>query len=378
MKTVRFCTLVILTLLTISLAAAQDTQPPLLIVPFGQEAIFQYQAGSVTALDACAPQGEARVTSELAVSPDGWRYAFLTAAPNARSAANNIRICDLDNQSLIPITGQPQTQVTHSTPAWSPDGTKLAFVRLFQDQDRMEFVIYDLATRNAKVVFQRTASVSSNSLPPQVIWGPLGASAFNTNVTDQTRPRVSEYWFYPAAFIAQNKPDDAVVGLLDSVYDSIQSVVTSDGAYSFTVSTYGQPDKLLDLATNAVTDLPGTLVKINPLATNGAFAQTLTMSSPVPEWIINGPDYSATLGIPAPTPDSLAIAPDGTQFAFVVYENYPYGGKVYIITDVPAFQASTGTGQLEGLTHLPEFDAHYGEPGALAVYWGPSIMKLNE
>jgi hypothetical protein len=377
-KALRLLSLVVFALLTISRAAAQNTQPPLLIVPYHQETIVQYRDGKVTPLDNCTPKDETRVASAIAVSPSGWQYAFLTTAPNATSVATNIRICDLQTGQLISVTGQPQTQVAHSIPAWSPDGTMLAFLRLFQEQDRMEFVIYDLATRDAKVVYQREQSVSANSLPSQVIWGMLGAIAFNTNITDQTRPRVSEYIFYPQAFITQDKPDEAVPGLLDDVHDSIQEIIRADGAYSYVVSRYGQPDRLLDLATNQTSDLPGTLVKVSALAPQGAYAQVVSIGTHSQEWSVNGGSVSLALGIPAFNPDSLAVSPDGSQFAFITYEDYPYGGKVYIVTDPAALIASTGTSRIEGVTHITEFDAHFGEPGALSVYWGPSIMKLNE
>lgn len=209
--------------------------------------------------------------------------------------------------------------------------------------------------------------------------GDAGRNRLQHQRDRSSAPRVSEYILYPQAFIAQDKPDEAVPGLLDSVYDSIQEIIRADGAYSYVVSTYGQPDKIVDLATNQTSEMPGTLVKVSALAPSDVFVQVMPMTTYNNEWVITSPAFSAALGIAAPSPESLAIAPDGKQFAFITYENYPYGGKVYIVNDLGQFGAALGVKpQAEGVIHIPEFDAHYGEPGALSVYWGPSMMKLNE
>lgn len=369
-------TSLILVLMTLGSASAQDKTSPLLILRLNDDTVYQYQDGQVTPLQACTPQGEKRQLSQIWVSPDGLYYAFLTSAPNATSAANNLRLCDLQNERLLTITGQPQTDVIHSAPAWSLDGTKLAFVRLFQGADRLEFVIYDLASRAAEVVYQRYMDVSAGSLPPDVVWGAVGPIIFNINADGQSLAEFSEYVWYPQEFIAQDKEGEAVVRKLTLYFDSIQVITQADGAMSYLVSNYDQPGKLLDLATNEVVDMPaGTLVKINPLD-NTTFGQSFVMNSNGVT-IINGPDYSADLGITGVTNESLSISPDGSAFAFITFEDYPYGGKVYVVDDVNRFLISTGKSQREGVTHLSEFDAHYGEPGALALFWGPFVMMLR-
>lgn len=367
--------LIVILLMTGS-AAAQEQQPPLFILRLGDDMVYQYQDEQVTPLTACAPAGERRQVSLIWVAPDGLYYAFLTSAPNATSPANNLRICDLQNGRLIPITGQPQTDVIHSSPAWSLDGSKLAFVRLFQGAGRLELVIYDLASRAAKVVYQRDMEVSSSSLPPQVVWGPVGPIAFNVNSAGQARPEFSEYVWYPQEFIAQDKEGEAIVRQLTPYFESIQVITHEDGSMSYMVSNYNEAGKALDLVNNQAVDLPaGTLVKINPLDSS-AFGQSFVMNNGG-ETIINGPDYSAALGIADVTDESLSISPDGEQFAFITFEDYPYGGKVYVVSDVDRFLASMGSTHLEGVIHLSEFDAHYGEAGALALFWGPSTLMLR-
>ena len=127
----RMLTGLIVLLLTVGSVTAQDDATPLLILRLGDEHDYQYEDGQVTPLEDCTAKGENRQTSQLWVAPDGLYYAFLTTAPNATSAANNLRLCDPQSDTLIPITGQPQTEVIHSAPAWSLDGMKLAFARLF-------------------------------------------------------------------------------------------------------------------------------------------------------------------------------------------------------------------------------------------------------
>jgi hypothetical protein len=372
----RMLTILIVILLTVGNATAQGKPLPLLILRLGDDMVYQYQAGQVSPLETCTPKGETRQISQLWVSPDGLYYAFLTTAPNATSAANNLRLCDLQSGTLIPVTGQPQTEVIHSAPAWSLDGTKLAFARLFQEADRLELVIYDLASRAAKVIYEQDMDVSSGSLPPQVVWGGVGPIVFNINADGQALPEFSEYVWYPQEYISRDTAGQAVVRELTPYFESIQAINQQDGAFSLMVSNYNQPGKLLDLATNEVVDMPaGTLVKINPQDSSN-FGQSFVMNSG-DATIINGPDYSADLGITDFTNESVSTSPDGTQFAFITFEDYPYGGKVYVVDDVSRFLASMGSGQLEGVTHLTEFDAHYGEPGAVALFWGPSSMMLR-
>lgn len=371
----------ILMMMVLSLSSTvygQDGQPPLLILTFGEDVVYQYEDGQVTPLDNCAPRGESRQLSTIWVSPDGFRYAFLTSAPNVGGTANNLRICDLESGSLIPVTGQPQTQIIHSSPTWSLDGDKLAFARLIQGQNRMELVIYDLASRNEDVVYEREMPVSGSSLPPQVVWGAIGVVAFNTNITDQTRPQASEYVWYPQEFIVQDRDGEAVVRLLDSFYESIEIIRRGHPtATSYVVSNYNQPGRALDLATNETVDLPADSTGwMNPLAPDVVAGQMMLGTNP--EWIINGPTFSAALSVPVSTSNSLAVSPNGEQVAFITFENYPYGGKVYIIEDFEAFIMSMGSGQAQGVTQVAAFDAHYGEPGAIGVYWGPLVPALPE
>jgi hypothetical protein len=368
---------ILLLLVASSSVTAQDELPPLLILRFLDETVYQYQDGEVTSLDECVPDGEFRAISTLWPSPDGFRFAFLTRLPSANGNANNLHICDLRDRRWIPVTRQPQTQFIHSAPAWSPDGGKLAFTRLIQGQNRMEFVLYDLADNSEQVVYQRDMTVSSSSLPQQVAWGAVGPVAFNVNIQDQARPAVSEYVWYPQEFITQAAEGAAVVRQLDSFYESLQLVTLDDPmSMSYVVSNYGQPGKALDLATNEVVDLgEGSIVTINPLAPQ-LYAHSVVISIS-PEWSINGSNFSTALGIPAPVSESLAISPDGQQLAFITFENYPRGGKVYVVTDISGFIQSMGGEQFEAVVHLPEFDAHYGEPGALGLYWGPSALALR-
>jgi hypothetical protein len=57
--------------------------------------------------------------------------------------------------------------------------------------------------------------------------------------------------------------------------------------------------------------------------------------------------------------------------AFVTFENYPFGGKAYVMDSFVEFpwQASI----------IPGMDsAHYNKPGALYVFWGPMGLRIAE
>jgi hypothetical protein len=375
----RLSTLFLLTLLLTTLVRAQDDQPPLLIVRFGDSTVSAYQYGAVTPLDFCTAEREMLQPSTIIVSPDGFRFAFLTASARGRGNTNNLRVCDLQNRRLITLSGPPQTDIIHSIPAWSPDGTKLTYIRLMPDQDRLEFVVADPAVNNRRMVYQRSQTIGYDSLPPQVTWGALGPLAFNTNHTGQASPtNSSEYIWYPIEYIAQNKKGDAVVRQLDQFYETFEIVAGgAPGTLTDVVMRDGEA-KALDLATNEVSDLPSNqIVTINPLAPQQSYINAIAMGA-TNEWSIQTHSIGTLLGVSALAPNTLAISPDGTQFAFITFEDYPYGGKVYILNDMKAYADSMDhRGRLQGVTLLSNFDAHYGEPGAIALFWGPSALAFR-
>jgi Tol biopolymer transport system component len=70
---------------------------------------------------------DAALYRELAVSPDGTRIA-VARAPVGNDLANEIWVMDADGTGLTQLTSNPGSP--SRAPAWSPDGSKIAFYRL--------------------------------------------------------------------------------------------------------------------------------------------------------------------------------------------------------------------------------------------------------
>jgi Tol biopolymer transport system component len=102
----------------------------------------------------------ARVASAgPAWSPDGTRLAFAAGLPGALS----LWIMGANGQNLQRVTTSPSSDID---PAWSPDGKRLAFLRGASPLN--ELVIVDVATKA-----ERTISVGGRNRHPA--WSPDGA-----------------------------------------------------------------------------------------------------------------------------------------------------------------------------------------------------------
>lgn len=65
-----------------------------------------------------------------ALSPDG-RYAAFVASPPGRFSVGNIYVVEVGSAMPVPLTTDVDTG--NRAPTWSPDGTRIAFVRLHED-----------------------------------------------------------------------------------------------------------------------------------------------------------------------------------------------------------------------------------------------------
>lgn len=111
-----------------------------------------------------------------ALSPDETKVAY---ASYAQGIGNSIiRIIDLDGNVLEML---PYKGVT--SPAWSPDGSKLVFAGVHTDGPgdyRGGIAIYDFETKEARTVIRHNAIVSSPDFSPDgkqvvyVLWGDGG------------------------------------------------------------------------------------------------------------------------------------------------------------------------------------------------------------
>jgi Tol biopolymer transport system component len=89
-----------------------------------------------------------------AISPDGTRAAVITDAPNPTQSDIVVKLLDLDSRDLTdPGLGQSQS-LGHQSPAWSPDGRFLLYVRNAREGTRGTPAIfrYNLANERSNAL----------------------------------------------------------------------------------------------------------------------------------------------------------------------------------------------------------------------------------
>jgi hypothetical protein len=143
------------------------------------------------------------------ISPDGmmiaynsWANATVTGiesgAPNPLQPPSNIYILDLTTDVASRLTEQPDEAavfadgtvrgIERTTPAWSPDGVKLAWAEIEQPGGNLRLVIYDFFEPSyTEIDLSRTipANVSLSEFPNsfQMQWGVYGLALSLTTLT---------------------------------------------------------------------------------------------------------------------------------------------------------------------------------------------------
>jgi Tol biopolymer transport system component len=105
-------------------------------------------------------------------SPDGRRIAFVSdeaAAPAAGETRKVIYVMDANGSNIRRLmTDQTFSSQAELTPAWSPDGTRIAFTGLARGQEDHEIYILELETSTL------TQLTDNNDYDAHVAWSPDG------------------------------------------------------------------------------------------------------------------------------------------------------------------------------------------------------------
>ena len=105
-------------------------------------------------------------------SPDGRRIAFVSdevAAPPAGETRKIIDVMDANGSNIRRLmTNQTFSSQAELTPAWSPDGTRIAFTGMARDQEDFEIYILELGTLTL------TQLTDNNAYDAHVAWSPDG------------------------------------------------------------------------------------------------------------------------------------------------------------------------------------------------------------
>lgn len=130
-----------------------------------------YHVATVAPDGSTTQHGGPDVTEDPVISPDGQRIAYIRAIGDYESAGpadTELWTMGIDGFDPAPI---PTDGTRHGSPAWSPDGERLAFVR-YADADAPELVTIPAAGGPATVVSR--PSQSGDGVIDAVDWSPDG------------------------------------------------------------------------------------------------------------------------------------------------------------------------------------------------------------
>ena len=144
---------------------------PSVSVPLGQEggSVIDLLTGEMT------PLARSIIGSQYAATLDGSRLAFVRTSDEG---SPQIFIADIDGTGARQVTHDP---VGASSPAWSPDGTSIAYVS--GSQNASYLLVLKIATGKAKQVTNQPGPVWGPSFTPDgssliyTDWGPASDAA---------------------------------------------------------------------------------------------------------------------------------------------------------------------------------------------------------
>ncbi|MBZ0299466.1 MAG: hypothetical protein K8J31_07000 [Anaerolineae bacterium] len=343
----------LMTALVVPAVCAQETSAPLIIRAY-EGALLVYDGTSLERMDFCVPdEGETYSGFPLMFAPDATRFAYLALTGSGN--LSRIYVCDLSERALVPVEGQDDARI-RSIPAWSPDGTRIAWNQVEESGANLQTVVYDFASGSSQVVYDR-AEGSRAFVVPSVEWGQSGLAVYDELIPAGDAP-------YSVTIVNPDSAEARTI-TLDANAQERRWATQGDMEY-FVLNTEGSQITVLDPITGSVETVAGRLEQYSLTAAD----TSLGLSSIDGEWAVFGPDFNGGLGIGGHE-YGATIAPDGQRIAFVTFEDFPFGGKAYVMDSFDSYPYTAAA--------IPGMDsARYGEPGAIYVFWGPVGTRIVE
>lgn len=345
---------VVLAAFVIPAVAAQDAGSPLIIREFESEFLMAYNGSTVEPLSYCLPQdGDTYSGYPIVFSPDATRFAY--SASIGTGNLTRIYVCDLVNRALVPLSGQDENLIRLPV-AWSPDGSRLAWNQVNENSENLQTIIHDFTS--SQIIYERPER-SSSFIVPNLDWGAAGLAIYDTLVDSAGQPQAS------VTFIKADTGESRSVAV-GEVANLIGEWAQYEGGEVFVLSATGRDITAVNPQSDQVETLTGRLETYSLTAGQGSIG--LTQILPEDEWVVFGPDFNGGLGISG-SPYSVTISPDGQKLALVTFENYPWGGKAYILDSFAGYPYPA--------TPVPGMNAAgYSQPGAMYVFWGPAGLRI--
>ncbi len=322
-------------------AAAQTASDPLIILMNGDLWSWSPNAAAPEQLTTWG------YVSQPALAPDGDRVAYNAWAsvmvdalaqgqPVAGVIPSNIGVLDLATGQTQMIAEQPagatldaeggwQNALMRGKPAWSPDGTRLAWSELYAPDFVYRLVVFDLTTMSETVIVQNLPSpyADAGNIPVhRVQWSTWGISVHTVAVNAESgdfEERLSLY-DQSGTLLAEH-----LIGSSASEFTLLHAWMDFEGTEVIGLLYPSGKQFMLDPLSGEQRDMPSPALLVSTSATGPSAALTPAPNND-PEsderalWFLLTPDRQSsevldTTGYPGA--EIVAISPNGLSVAFV-------------------------------------------------------------
>lgn len=187
----------------------------------------------------------------LVMSPTGRYVAYEGYAPGMRAVIEagwggpiptELWVCDLQTFTETRIYAQPEgfnigtandapiVAEIISTPAWSPDGNRLAFTTLSSTDDVPRLLLYDMQAAQGGVINDSLARGAGAPRPPDVQWGTTGIVALSNVFANNTATYQLDVYDD-----AGNVLDSQIIPNIDSDGAPVEHLIAQRGAEEIVV-----------------------------------------------------------------------------------------------------------------------------------------------
>lgn len=297
--------------------------------------------------------------SPIIMSPNGDHLVYLNYPVDfkielltfAGPPPTVIRLCNGIDLAESMVAGQPAdfnitdldavNYVSHSTPAWSPDSTKLAWTAVSHGggDATYELVVFDIATNHSQVIATEFPAQFGVAVPLQVAWGTMGIVVMSQTFVESSGTVQPELLIYAKEGQLLNTiavPESEEIGyfrdfvLADNAGEEVIVVFYTEGFQNQLNPGTGEFAPLEGVLQLYAPDAPPESLSLN-------FSYSSSLGGQEPIWELNALDGTKTRleYFDPPSAHSIGISPSGQMIAYAAEQVFVWSAGQVQIAGIP-------------------------------------------